>query len=106
MTPFKEGQEERIREAVKVRLKEYSSQRRGDVGFRKEIAPFTDEMDHVVNIGTSILGTKWKIGYPGGSFVQAVVNGDLIETFGRADHINLNCIQFYVYLIYNQSYVE
>jgi hypothetical protein len=105
MTPFKEGQEERIREAVRARIKEYSNQCR-DIGFRSEIAPFTDEENHVVNIGTSILCTKWGIGYPGGSFVQAVVNNNLMETFGRADHINLNCIQFYVYLIYNQSYVE
>jgi hypothetical protein len=105
MTPFKEGQEERIREAVRARIKEYSNQRR-DIGFSSEIAPFTDETDHVANIGTSILCTKWGIGYPGGSFVQAVVNNNLMETFGRADHINLNCIQFYVYLIYNQSYIE
>ena len=106
MTPFKEGQEERIREAVRTKIAEYSSQRRGDVGVRSEIAPVTDEMDHVVNIGTSILGTKWGLGYPGGSFVQAVVNNNLMEAFGRADYVNLNCIQFYVYLIYNQSYVE
>ena len=105
MTPFKEGQEERIREAVRTKIAEYSIGCR-DIGFRSEIAPFTDEMDHVVNIGTSILGTKWGLGYPGGSFVQAVVDNNLMEAFGRADYINLNCIQFYVYLIYNQSYVE
>jgi hypothetical protein len=105
MTPFKEGQEERIREAVRARIKEYSNQCR-DIGFRSEIAPFTDETDHVVNIGTSILCTKWGIGYPGGSFVQAIVNNNLMETFDRADHINLNCVRFYVYLMYNQGYVE
>ena len=105
MTPFKEGQEERIREAVRARIAEYSIGCR-DVGFRSEIMPFIDGREHVVNIGTSILGTKWGLGYPGGSFVQAVVDNNLMEAFGRADHINLNCIQFYVYLIYNQSYVE
>ena len=42
-----------------------------------------DDKEHVINIGTSILCTKWKIGYPGGSFVQAIVNNDLMETFSR-----------------------
>ncbi len=105
MRPFNEGQEERIREAVRTRIAEYSIGCR-DVAFRSEVAPFIDEREHVVNIGTSILCTKWGIGYPGGSFVQAIVNNDLTETFGRADRINLNCIQFYVSLLYNQSYIE
>ena len=105
MRPFNEGQEERIREAVRARIAEYSIDCR-DVAFRSEIAPFIDEREHVVSIGTSILCTKWGIGYPGGSFVQAVVNNDLMETFGRADRINLNAIRFYVSLVYNQSYVE
>lgn len=105
MRPFNEGQEERIREAVSARLDEYKYNGR-DEAFTTQIAPFIDEREHVVNIGTSILCTKWGIGYPGGSFVQAVVNNDLMETFGRADRINLNAIRFYVSLVYNQSYVE
>jgi len=60
-----------------------------------------DDKDHVINIGTSILCTKWNIGYPGGSFAQAVVNNDLMETFSRADDINSKVIKFYVHLIYN-----
>ncbi|CAB4175021.1 hypothetical protein UFOVP1247_68 [uncultured Caudovirales phage] len=105
MTPFTEGQEERIREAVRSRIKEYSNNCR-DAGFNLTISPFTDAESHVVSIGTSILATKWGIGYPGGSFVQAVVDNNLTETFSRADGVNLNCIRFYVYLIYNQSYVS
>lgn len=60
-----------------------------------------DDKDHVINIGTSILCTKWNIGYPGGSFAQAVVNNDLMETFSRSDDINSKVIKFYVHLIYN-----
>lgn len=59
------------------------------------------EKDHIVDIGTSILCTKWNVGYPGGSFAQAVVNNDLAEAFGRADDINIHCIRFYVMLMYN-----
>lgn len=64
-----------------------------------DIALFQKE--HVVDIGTSILCTKWNVGYPGGSFAQAVVNNDLAEAFGRADDINIHCIRFYIMLMYN-----
>ena len=60
------------------------------------------DKEHVINIGTSILCTKWNIGYPGGSFVQAVVNNDLMETFSRADNVNAKVIKFYCHLIYNE----
>jgi hypothetical protein len=59
------------------------------------------ERDHIVDIGTSILCTKWEVGYPGGSFAQAVVDNNLSEAFGRADDINIHCIRFYVMLMYN-----
>ncbi|CAB4159421.1 hypothetical protein UFOVP699_157 [uncultured Caudovirales phage] len=104
MTRLEEGQEERIKEAVRARMKEYSF--RNDVAFRSEIAPYIEANEHVVNIGFSILCTKWEVGYPGGGFVQAIVSNNLMEAFGRADSINLNAIGFYVYLIYNQGYVS
>lgn len=59
------------------------------------------ERDHIVDIGTSILCTKWEVGYPGGSFAKAVVDNNLSEAFGRADDINIHCIRFYVMLMYN-----
>lgn len=62
---------------------------------------FMFQKEHVIEIGTSILCTKWGVGYPGGSFAQAVVNNDLDEAFGRADNINTHCIRFYVMLMYN-----
>jgi hypothetical protein len=49
----------------------------------------------------SILCTKYGVGYPGGGFVQAVVNNDLMGAFGRADHINKKYIGLYVKLLYN-----
>lgn len=104
MAAFTEGQEERIQQAVRTRIDDYMSQGR-DIAFGL-VASTPDNRDHIVRIGTSILCTKWNVGYPGGSFVQAVVNGDLMETHSRADDVNLNCIRFYVSLIYNQSYVS
>ena len=57
--------------------------------------------DHVRNICISILSTKYDIGYPGGSFVQSVVNNDLMGSFGRADDVNSKYIKLYVELLYN-----
>jgi hypothetical protein len=62
---------------------------------------FQLERDHIVDTGTSIMCDKWHVGYPPGSFAQAVVDNDLIEAFGRADDINIYCIRFYVMLMYN-----
>lgn len=105
MRDLKEGQYERIEEAVRIRIKEYMETGR-DLGFMMAASSaFDNEMEHIVNTGASILCTKWEVGYLGGSFVQAVVDNNLMEAFGRADHINLNAIRFYVYLIYNQGYV-
>lgn len=60
-----------------------------------------EDISHIENIATSILCTKWKVGYPGGSFVQAVVDNDLKGAFGRADSVNRDCILFYVSLMTN-----
>ncbi len=60
-----------------------------------------ESRQHIIRIGTSILCTKREVGYPGGSFVQAIVNNDLMGAFGRADRINRDCIGFYCKLLYN-----
>ena len=60
-----------------------------------------DVMSHVRNMCVSILCTKYGVGYPGGGFVQAVVNNDLMGAFGRADSINKKYIGLYVKLLYN-----
>ena len=59
------------------------------------------EYEHIIYIGTSILCTKWNVGYPGGDFAKAIVDNDLSAAFSRADHINQHCIRFYVMLMYN-----
>jgi hypothetical protein len=99
----KETQEDRIREAVNAYIDQYMEFTNDPMFAVTQVDP--ESRQHIVNIGTSILCTKWEVGYPGGSFVQAIVNNELREAFGRADRINLNCIRFYVHLIYNQSYV-
>lgn len=63
--------------------------------------PKLTEKEHIINIGTSILCTKWKVGYPGGSFAKAIVDNNLSESFSRADDINVHCIRFYLMLMYN-----
>ena len=65
----------------------------------------SEKRQHVINIGTSILCTKWEVGYPGGSFAQAVANNDLMGAFATADQVNQGAIKFYCSLIYNQSYI-
>lgn len=61
----------------------------------------TSQKQHIIQIGTSILCTKWDIGYPGGGFVQAVVNNNLIEAVSKADVTNIKALKFYCQLMYN-----
>jgi hypothetical protein len=77
-------------------------EKEGDV-IPSHIKSNPDDMEHVKNIATSILCTKWKIGYPGGSFVESVINNDLMGAFMKADTTNRDCMYFYVKLIYNIS---
>lgn len=59
--------------------------------------------EHGVDIGVSILETKWpQIGmYLGGDFVKAVCNNDLMEAVGRADEVNRQLLHFHCQLLYN-----
>jgi len=61
-----------------------------------------EEMNHVINIGTSILQTR-DGGIQGGSFVQAVVDNDLSRTYNRADSVNKRVIPFYIILLNHVS---
>lgn len=72
----------------------------------KDKATRTWERAHIVAIGTSVLCTKWDIGYPGGSFVQAVVNNNLMQAVSSADPTNIHALKFYVQLMYNNSMPE
>jgi hypothetical protein len=59
------------------------------------------ERSHIIEIGTSILCTKWKVGYEGGSFVQSFVANDLMGAIGRADTTSYKGFKFFASLIYN-----
>lgn len=68
------------------------------------LIPYTvidDGIEHVVSIAQSIMCTKWRVGYPGGSFVQSIVNNDLRGSFANADSTNRQCVYFYVVMIGN-----
>lgn len=58
---------------------------------------------HVIQIGTSILCTKWKIGNEGGGFVQAVVDNDLSGAISRADGTSMKALKFFCQLMYNSA---
>ena len=60
-----------------------------------------EDFQHIASIGTSIMCTKLDIGYPGGSFVQSIVNNDLRGSFANADGTNASAIRFYVMMMYN-----
>lgn len=57
-----------------------------------------EEMNHVIDVGTSVLQTR-DGGIQGGGFVQAVVDNDLTRTYNRADSINRRVIPFYIILL-------
>ena len=59
------------------------------------------EKSHIIEIGTSILCTKWGIGYEGGGFVQAFVSNDLMGAIGRADGASYKGFKFFASLMYN-----
>lgn len=59
------------------------------------------EQAHLIDIGTSILCTKWKVGYEGGSFVQSFINNDLMGAIGRADNTSYKGFKFFASLVYN-----
>lgn len=60
-----------------------------------------DEQSHIIEIGTSILCTRWCVGYEGGSFVQSFVNNDLLGAIGRADETSYKGLKFFASLMYN-----
>lgn len=62
-----------------------------------------DSVEHVINIGTSIMMNRIGVNtYPGG-FVRAILDNDLYGAFSRADHINSQVIGFYITMMNNLS---
>ena len=81
-----------------------------EASFRKQsdhngLSELTDsEKEHIINIGTSILCTKWGVGYEGGGFVRAFVDNDLMNAIGRADATTYKGFKFFAALVYNTAY--
>lgn len=90
-----------IQKAVKSYVESYIGYAQGS-----ELTNLIQHNDHIVMIGTSIMATKWGIGWDGGSFVQSVVDNDLMGAVGRADHINSQMLKFYCSLMYNLGMPE
>ena len=89
-------------EDIQKNVSEFMMKNHNDLGLGEfDFEHNEDVMNHVRNMCVSILFTKYGVGHPGGGFVQAVVNNDLMGSFGRADSINKKYIGLYVKLLYN-----
>lgn len=62
-----------------------------------QVALTAEEMDHIINVGVSVLQTR-DGGIRGGSFVQSIVHNDLSGSHTRADSTNRKVIPFYITL--------
>ena len=90
---------EKLVEYVEKALNEY-------LAYNVSTIEMLGQKDHVINMGVSILETKFPEigpGYSGGGFVSAVVSNDLMEAIGRADSVNVHFLKFYCQLMYNFS---
>lgn len=65
-----------------------------------------ESLQHLTNIGASIVMNNWGIDTRPGGFVRAIIDNDLEGSVNRADHINLQLLPFYVTLKYNLGYVD
>lgn len=72
-----------------------------NVEFLKLEGLSSQERNHILSIGTSILCTKWGIGYEGGSFVQSFVRNDLMGAISRADNTTYKGFKFFASLLHN-----
>ena len=90
--------QDRIRESVTEYF--YKNAHLYVVDFKKMS---NEDHQHIINIGTSIICTRMEIGFPGGSFVQSIVDNNLSRTFANADGTNLKAIRFYLMMMHNMT---
>ncbi len=64
-----------------------------------------EALQHITNIGTSIVMNNWGINTQPGGFVKAVLDNNLEAAVGKADDVNRQLLPFYVTLKYNLEYV-
>ncbi len=60
-----------------------------------------EEISHIINLGVSMLMTKWKLGPQGGSFVSSFVSNDLMKAVAYADQTSMKGFKFFARLLYN-----
>lgn len=61
------------------------------IQFAKEWA--TEVTDHNLDIMVSIMATRDKTSYPGGGFVEALIDNNLYQAVSRADSDNLKVLK-------------
>ena len=83
-------------ETVRSLVEDYCSR---EMYLTHGFTPSDEEYQHILNIGESILCTKWGVGYEGGGFVRAVVENNLQLAYNRADSINKKYLPLYVGLV-------
>ena len=93
---------EKLREDVR----KYFERNWESCGIPPEFTIMEETREHILNISCSIIMTKYKFGYPGGGFVQSIVNNDLRGAINKADRVNLKAIPFYVTMLQNIPVLE
>lgn len=88
-----------IDSAFKV-SKDFVKQYHSDFGF---IPQNEVEINHISDIIAGLLGVKYKFGYPGGHFVNSVINNDLLSAVMYADSIVKRAISLVVAGVNNIS---
>jgi hypothetical protein len=69
----------------------------------ESLIPFHHRIDenaieHIKDIGTSIMMVKWELELENGGFVKAVIDNDLEGCVNRADNVCRDCLAFFVTL--------
>jgi hypothetical protein len=60
-----------------------------------------EENSHIIDLGVSMLMTKWQLDNNAGSFVNFFVSNDLMKAIAYADQTALKGFKFFARLLYN-----
>lgn len=60
-----------------------------------------NEVEHIINMGITLLLARDGIYMHPGHFLEAILNNKLDETFARADEINVKAIHWYILINHN-----
>ena len=90
---------QQVLEIVDANVKEFMERNKSSLP--PDIKSSEEKMNHVFEIATSIMRTKWGVGYPGGSFVHAVVENNLSRALTNADIICREALFFFVLMVLN-----